>query len=179
MAIIDAGNIGLGAPDDWEGSTIVPFETEPDSGIKVVAATNRDILLRVGNILVPMDSLSIQNTENIVAVHGSTRGKAYALAGGDIDTTYTVEFGSWLEAGQQDALRQALFTLHENRAVYHSVYVTYLGDPAKGWTGRHPLLTLRKCKAKADSWTFSQGGPSKSKFDGMSVDYFFFGRNGV
>jgi len=162
--------------DSWDGYTTVPVEMEHGSGIKVMAVTNRDILLKVAGRMVPMDSLSINTTENIQPVHGASRARAYALAGGDIDSNYGVEFGSWLTKDEVDALREALFAGPHGEAVYHAVYVTYLGDPAKGYAGRRPLLSLEKCKAKSDSWTFGQGGVSKSKFDGLAIEYQWSGR---
>ena len=181
MAIIEASgdNLGVVSSDEWDGYTIKPMDTEGGSGYKIIAATDRDILLRVAGIMIPCDSLSVQMTEDIKPIHGATRGRAYALAGGDIDANYSVEFGSWIEDGEQDVLWQALFEPSEGRAVYHTVTVTYLGDPAKGNEGRHSLLTLRKCKAKADSWNVNHGNIIKGKFDGLAIEMYWFGRKGV
>jgi len=176
QADIDTLDTALNPGDSWDGYSIVPVETISGSGVKVTAVTNRDILLKVGGIMVPMDSLSINTTENIQPVHGASRARAYALAGGDIDSNYSVEFGTWLSMEQVEALREALFAGPHGEAVYHSVVCTFLGDPAKGYAGRHPLVSLLKCKAKSDSWTFSQGGPGKSKFDGLALEYFWYGR---
>lgn len=176
-ADLQAGTIDdLDPGDAWDGYTIVPFEMENGGGIKVTATTNRDILCRVAGIPIPFDSLSIQGSEVLSALHGASRARAYALPGGDIDSTYSIEFGTWVSKGQADALRMALFAGPHGEAVYHSVQVTYLGDPAKGYAGRHPLLTLTKAKAKADSWTFNQGSPNKGKFDGLAIDYEFYGK---
>jgi len=173
--VTDLGN-ALNVGESWDGYTIVPVELEHGQGIKVTATTNRDILLRVAGQMVPMDSLTINTTENIQPVHGASRARAYALAGGDIDSNYSLEFGTWLSKDDQDSLREALFAGPHGEAVYHTLIVTFLGDPAKGYAGRHPLLTLVKCKAKSDSWTFSQGGPNKSKVDGLALEYLWYGR---
>lgn len=172
----EAQTPSLNPGDDWEGYTIVPVELEHGAGVKCTATTNRDILCRVAGVMVPFDSLTIGTTEVINPLHGASRARAYALPGGDIDSNYSVEFGTWLSKGEADALREALFAGPHGEAVYHSVQVTFLGDPAKGYAGRHPLLTLTKCKAKSDSWTFSQGSPNKGKFDGLAIDYTWYGR---
>lgn len=167
---------GLDPGESWDGYTIVPVEMEGGSGIKVTAVTNRDILLRVAGMSVPLESLTVATTEDIKPIHGASRARAYGLPGGDIDTTYSVEFGTWLSKGQIDAMREALFAGPHGEAVYHSVFVTFLGDPAKGYAGRHKLLTLLKCKAKSDTWSFAQGNWGKSKFEGLAADYYWFGR---
>jgi hypothetical protein len=149
---------------------------EHGQGIKIVATTNRDILCTVAGLKVPFDSLTINFKEKVDPVHGASRARGYALAGGDIDYTYSVEFGTWMESGTADAMRNALFTQTEGRAVYHTIHVYFLGDPAKGGAGAHKLLTLAKCKANADTWTFSQGSPNKGKFDGLALDYEWYGK---
>ena len=141
-----------------------------------MASTNRDILCRVAGMMIPFDSLTVNTAENVQPVHGASRPRGYALAGGDIDSNYSVEFGTWLEKSQVDVLRNALFAGPMGQAVYHTVVVTFLGDPAKGGAGRHVLLTLSKCKAKSDSWTFGAGGVNKGKFDGLALDYVWAGK---
>ena len=166
----------LDVGDDWNGYTIAPIEMEHGAGVKVTAATNRDILLKVAGLMVPMDSLTINTKEAITPVHGASRARAYALVGGDIDSTYTVEFGTWMSKGEEDALREALFAGPHGEAVYHTVVASFLGDPAKGYAGRHPLIVLNKCKAQSDSWTFGQGSHGKSKFDGLAIEMLWYGR---
>lgn len=164
----------LNVGDDWSGYTIVPMEMEHGNGIKVIATTNRDIMCKMAGVMVPFDSLTINTTEVINPLHGASRARAYALPGGDIDSNFSVEFGTWLDKAGQDALRQALFAGPHGEAVYFSIVVTFLGDPAKGYAGRKVLLTLDKCKAKSDSWTYSQGSPNKAKFDGLAIDYHYY-----
>lgn len=163
--------------DSWDGYSIVPVELASGSGYKITAVTDRDILLKVAGINpIPMDSLTINTTENILAVHGGGRPRAYALAGGDIDSNYQVEFGSWITQGQKDAMREALFAGPHGEAVYHTVVVTFAGDPAKGYAGRHTLLVLEQAKSKADTWTISHGAAVKSKFEGLAISYLWYGR---
>ncbi len=181
MAIIEdsilAGEISALDPgESWDGYTIVPMETEHNKGVKVVATTNRDILCQIAGMMIPFDSLTINTTENVQPVHGAGYPRGYALVGGDIDSNYSVEFGTWLEKSQVDVLRNALFAGPMGQAVYHTLVVTFLGDPAKGGAGRHVLLTLSKCKAKSDSWTFGAGGVNKGKFDGLALDYVWAGK---
>jgi hypothetical protein len=159
----------------WDGFTIAPFELGQGTQ-KIMATTNRDILCTVAGLKIPFDSLTIGMTEAINPVHGASRARGYALAGGDLDYNYSVEFGTWIESSAADALRNALFTQTEGRAVYHTIHVYFLGDPAKGGAGAHKLLTLGKCKAKADSWTFGQGGVNKGKFEGLALDYEWYGK---
>jgi hypothetical protein len=173
--VADLGSI-LSPGDSWDGYTIVPVEMQSGSGIKITATTNRDIMCKVAGMMIPFDSLTVGTTENIAPLHGASRARGYALPGGDIDSNYSVEFGTWLSKGEADALREALFAGPQGQAVYHTVVVTFLGDPAKGHAGRHKLVTLAKCKAKSDSWTFSQGSPNKGKFDALALDMYWFGR---
>ena len=174
-AVDDLGS-SLDPGDSWDGYTICPVETESGTGVKITATTNRDIMLRVAGMMIPFDSLTIGTTENIQPVHGASRARAYALAGGDIDSNYSVEFGTFITKDTVDALREALFAGPHGEAVYHTVYATFLGDPAKSYAGRHKLVTLAKCKAKADSWTFQQGSPNRGKFDGLALDMYWYGR---
>jgi hypothetical protein len=168
--------ISLDPGESWDGYTIAPVEMEHGSGIKIMAVTNRDILCKIAGMMVPFDSLTITTTEAINPLHGASRARAFALPGGDIDSTYSVEFGTWMERGQVDALREALFAGPHGEAVYHSMYVTFLGDPAKGYAGRHPVISVYPCKAKSDTWTFSQGAPGKGKFEGLAIGYYWAGR---
>jgi len=177
---VQAGPSDLGSlldpGDDWSGYTIVPVEMEHGAGVKVTATTNRDILCKVAGLMVPFDSLTIATTEVLAPIHGASRAKAYGIPGGDIDSNYSVQFGTWLSKGQADALRQALFAGPHGEAVYHQVQVSFLGDPAKAYAGRHPLITLGPCKAKSDTWEFAQGSPNKGKFEGLAIDYRWYGR---
>ena len=161
--------------ESWDGRTIAPASTLLGSSVKIMAVTNRDIMIKVKGIMVPASSLTVACTEDLKPLHGDSVPGAYGIPGGDIDINYSIEFGSWLEDGQVDALREALFSGPNGRAVYHGIYVTFLGDPAMDHAGRHPLLTLEGCKAKSDSWVFSQSTPVMSKFDGLAMRYKWYG----
>jgi hypothetical protein len=167
---------GADPGDSWDGYTIVPMDIKDGNGIKIVATSNRDILLKVAGIKVPFDSLTVTTTEKIDPAHGASTPRALALVGSDIDSTYSVEFGTYLTSGEADALREALFAGPNGEAVYHSISVTFMGDPAKGGAGRQPLITLTKCKARADTWTFSQGAVNKGRFEGLAIEYRWLGR---
>jgi len=171
--ILAADELNPGEP--WDGRTIVPANTLFDPTVKIMAVTNRDILIKVCGMMVPADSLTVTSTEDIKPIHGASRPGVFGLPGGDIAINYSVEFGSWLQEGQVDALRDALFSGPGGRAVYHSVSVSFLGDPAIRHAGRHPLIYLGGCKAKSDSWVFSQGSVGKSKFDGIASRYQWYG----
>jgi hypothetical protein len=162
--------------DEWDGHEQVPCEIN-GSGIYIEASNNRNITIRVAGLQFYAQSMTINTKEKLTPIHGTSLARAYALLGGDIDGTGKFEILTMLTDGKQDKLRMALFdALHEGRAVYFSVYVDYNGDAATGGQGRHNLVTLRKCKANADSWSFS--GDNKSSFDFDFIEDFWFGRKG-
>lgn len=161
--------------DDWNGHEIVPYEI-PGKGYTIVAAHRRNIKLLVAKAEFYFDSLTIGTKEKIDPIHGSSKGRPYALLGGDIDGTGKVELTSWLQTTNTDVLRMSLFdAFHEGRAVYFNILVTYTGDAATGGTGQHKLVELLKCKANSDSWNFPAGGV-KSSFDFQYSDDLWFGR---
>jgi hypothetical protein len=161
--------------EDYDGHEQVAEEM--NNGYMIVASHNRNITIRVAGLEFYADALTINTKEKIDAIHGSSLARPYALLGGDIDGSGKVSLKTWVEKGSQDSLRQALFDpLHEGRAVYFTISVDYNGDAATGGEGAHNLVTLRKCKANSDSWTFNGGSPNQSSFDFQFVEDYWFGR---
>lgn len=164
-------------PDDWDTHEQVARDIGA-TGYKIVPSHNRNVTLRLAGIEFYFESLTINTKEKIDPIHGSSLGRPYALLGGDIDGTGKVSLITWVEDGKEDTLRMKLFDpVHEGRALYFSIYVDYNGDTGSfEGEGRHNLVTLRKCKANADSWTFNKGSPNTISFDFQYAEDYWFGR---
>lgn len=167
--------------DIWDGQTIVPVQINGKS-VTIVASHRRDIILTMGGIEFYFDTLTIMDKEKVDPIHGSSKARAYAMLGGDIDGTGKVSLASWIEDMQtaNDLLRNKLFDIeHEGRALYFTMNVYYVGstNPAADENekiGGHQLLTLHKCKADSDGFNFPSSGAIKSEFSFQYADRTWF-----